>query len=144
LSYPRSPQAKSKRYITEFCEPLLAGLARRPAAERRAPASRSPEEALALLEELDLDWAPGPQQRRLACLQLGAAGFSVRQIAAQTGISKSSVARLLLAGVDAIDQRELLAERLRRYYPGTADQQLAALGERPPAAEIRLLLPADR
>ena len=144
MSYPRSKKEKIERYLAEFCEPLLAGLTRRPAAEGRAPGSRTPEEALALLEELDLDWALGPQERRLACLQLGAAGFSLRQIAAETGISKSSVARLLLIGVEAIDQRELLAERLRRYYPRRAAQRLAALQERPPAAEIRLLLPADR
>jgi transcriptional regulator with XRE-family HTH domain len=53
----------------------------------------------------------GPQESRLACLRLRAAGLSLRQIAAQVGISKSSVGRYLAAGRQGIDPLELYRER---------------------------------
>ena len=123
--------------------PPLAGLAGRQSAEGQRPGRRSPQEAQALLKELELDGTLGREECRLACLQLRAAGFSLRQIASQTEISKSSVARLLAGGREALDLRALLVERGRRY-PEVAAQFLAALRARARPAEVRRRLPYDR
>jgi len=58
----------------------------------------------------------GPQESRLACLRLRAAGLSLRQIAALVGYSKSSVGRFLAAGQAGIDLGELASERLLRSF----------------------------
>jgi hypothetical protein len=55
-----------------------------------------------------------PQERRLACLRLAAAGLSLRAIAPRLGCSKSSVGRMLAAGPGGIDLRALYDERKQR------------------------------
>jgi hypothetical protein len=84
----------------------------------------------------------GPQQCRLACLRLGAAGLSLRLIAARVGVSKSNVQRYLAAGPTGIDLLELYRERqlesnLARYA-SFADGSLA------PGAIARELREIDR
>jgi transposase len=58
--------------------------------------------------------ARGPQERRLSCLRYGAAGLSLRVIAARLGCSKSSVGRILAAGPGGVDLRALYGERRQR------------------------------
>jgi predicted DNA-binding protein (UPF0251 family) len=80
-------------------------------------------------ELLDLS----PQESRLACLRLRAAGLSCRQIAARLGISKSSVQRYLTAGRSGIDLGELVHERLLRSllpaHEGIANDDRALVRE---------------
>jgi hypothetical protein len=120
-----------------------------------------PPDALAqrLEEELPL----GEQELRLWCLRLRATGLSYRQIAALTESSKSSVARICLAGRAGIDTLALVRERLELDAagpripedddPAALDAYLATLHRRTlrlslyqlPATEPeqRLVIPAD-
>ena len=87
---------------------------------RPSPAGESPA-ALKASSELLLgmlrDEKPlGPQELRVYCLRLAKAGYSLRRSAALVGISKSSVARILAAGLGGVDSWALLDERLERYW----------------------------
>ncbi len=75
------------------------------------------------------------QELRIWCLRLSKAGLSLRAIARHCGVSKSSVARYLAAGLEGIDHLALGRERLRRYY----DDQLGSLAGLPLHAQVRLL-----
>ena len=95
--------------------------------------------AIKLAGELPL----GRQELHLWCLRLRAVGLSYRQIARLTESSKSTVARLCLAGRAGIDPQGLIEERIERAdprapldddlevlaaYAGALDRQLQSLG----------------
>jgi hypothetical protein len=75
-----------------------------------------------------------PQELRIYCLQLARVGYSLRQIAALVGSSKSSVGRFVAAGLAGVDMAKLQAERLSRYEwnseptvsPGAGTRELLA------------------
>ena len=115
LVYPASAKVALLREYGELVGPLLRQLA--------APLSVS-DLGTVDCGPLDLDdlW---PEERRLACLLLRRRGLSYRQIAAEVGSSKSSVARICAAGQAGIDLPALLGERRRRSYQTMSLNQLA-------------------
>ena len=142
LSYPRSPKERVERYGQELFGPLYGWVLEPGVAQRRLP-RLSRAGARAIVEELWLDVTARPQEERLICLYLGAARLSCRQIAAETGISKSSVQRLLTGGGRGIDLGQLLKERAH-LFPESALQLRSALREVPRQTEVKLLLPLKR
>jgi hypothetical protein len=142
LSYPRSPKERVERYASDLLGPLYEWVLEPGVARRRLPRT-SGARARTSLGELWLDISPGPQEERLVCLYLGAARLSCRQIAAATGISKSTVARLLAGGGKGIDLAQLIKERAR-FYPKSSLQLLAVLRDVPRQTEVKLLLPLER
>jgi hypothetical protein len=82
----------------------------------------------ALATELARELPLGRQELHLWCLRLRAVGLSYRQIARLTESSKSTVARLCVAGRASIDQQGLTKERMDRADPrAPRDDDLEAL-----------------
>jgi hypothetical protein len=103
LVYRSSAKARGLRLLREVLKPALAEIE-----VACSGAGPLPDET----ELADL----GVQESRLACLRLKAAGLSCRQIAAQVGISKSSVQRYVTAGRSGVDLSELCNERLLHSF----------------------------
>ena len=161
----RRPQGRELRlYVREVAGATLADLAALPQRVRHRPwrhyVERPPD---ALAQRLEEELPLGEQELRLWCLRLRATGLSYRQIAALTESSKSSVARICLAGRAGIDTLALVRERLELDAagpripedddPAALDAYLATLHRRTlrlslyqlPATEPeqRLVIPAD-
>lgn len=105
----RAAQADLQAARGSLCEGLY----------RPSPASESPAALKAsselLLGMLHNEKPLEPQELRIYCLRLAKAGYSLRRSVALVGISKSSVARILAAGLGGVDSMALLDERLERY-----------------------------
>jgi hypothetical protein len=97
--------------------PLLEGPDRVAAASAaRGTPTKQDDELETLLWRLDNESLQGPQELRIYCLHLAKAGYSLRRIAAVVYYSKSSVQRYLAAGLQGVDMRALVSERLERYW----------------------------
>ena len=115
------PAARWLAYECEFANPVLDCVADLPRRVRHRPwrtyvVAPPPELAAELAGELPL----GREELRLWCLRLRQVGLSYRQIARLTASSKSTVARLCLAGRAGIHLSRLINEREEREQPGWA------------------------
>ena len=122
LVYPPSAKTRALRGMQELLGPL------------RAEIEAACEGAGPLPDEEKLGYL-GPQECRLACLRLRAAGLSIGQIAVRVGISKSSAQRYVAAGRAGIDLLEFYRERqLLSFFSvdeGVRDGNLRAIDSLP-------------
>lgn len=138
LVYRRMPQQEALAALQAAMGSLLEGLHEVSPATGASSAAAKRSARQALLSTLEEERPLGPQELRIYCLRLAKMGLSVRQIAALVDSSKSSVQRHLAAGLDGIDRRALIAERLERLWalppvpsaddPGTLRQQVMTIG----------------
>ena len=120
LVYPPSRTAFALTLAREHLAPVLAEL---DALEGKPRHRKAPSLDRADYEDL------GPQEIRVACLRLRAAGLSCREIAALVGYGKSSVARFCQSGRAGIDLSALFGERLE-HASWSVMRGAAALGDR--------------
>jgi hypothetical protein len=121
LVYRRSRADETLAYVQEAAGPAMRELQAMPRRTRRRARRRyvaAPPPALA--RELEAEPPGGEAETRLWCLRLRAGGLSYRQIGALLEISKSSVARICVAGSKAISTQALLRERLEQASRGPA------------------------
>lgn len=118
LVYRRSrAESSDVARVQAAVAPALRSLAALPAQSRRsAPRIYVARPPTDLAAELASELPLGPQETRLWCLRLRAAGLSYRQIAVLLDVSKSSVARICCAGRGGIDMGALVRERLPRSW----------------------------
>jgi hypothetical protein len=110
-----NPDHLERLYVRNVAAPAMGLIESLPKRVRRRPwrnyVERPPAAlAIELAHELPL----GRQELHLWCLRLRAVGLSYRQIARLTESSKSTVARLCLAGQAGIDLQALIEERVGR------------------------------
>ena len=121
LVYRPSQWREQLSCVQEAAAPALGALEALPRRTRRRARRRyvaAPPPALA--GELETAPPGGAAETRLWGLRLRAAGLSYRQIGALLGLSKSSVARLCVAGPKAINRQALVRERLEEASLGPA------------------------
>ena len=113
-----NPDVRERLYVRDVAAPVVRLIESLPKRVRHRPRRNYVERppvalAIALAHELPL----GRQELHLWCLRLRAVGLSYRQIARLTESSKSTVARLCLAGRAGIDLQGLTKERMDRADP---------------------------
>ena len=124
-----NPDVLERLHVRAVAAPVVRLIENLPKRVRHRPWRNYVEQppaalAIKLARELPL----GRQELHLWCLRLRAVGLSYRQIARLTESSKSTVARLCVAGRASIDQQGLTKERMDRADPrAPRDDDLEAL-----------------
>jgi hypothetical protein len=135
-----NPDVLERLYVRAVTAPVVRLIESLPKRVRHRPWRNYVEQApAALASELARELPLGRQELHPWCLRLRAVGLSYRQIARLTESSKSTVARLCLAGRAGIDPQGLIKERMDCAGPrAPSDDDLEALAAHAGALDRQL------